>query len=214
MPIHSTIFSASIPLVFLLATSGCSDETPASRGPAARAPSGSTTQAEPETLKQYAVSKSSDDQAFAECGGIRFAKPATWNWVRPTVQFRTLQYAVPGTDGVGDAELIFSFFRNQDGGPTDANLDRWAGQFRSVDGTPPREARSMREVNDTTVWFIELEGAYAGMGAAAPRSGTAQLGVIIEAPDRRVFVRLLGPAKTVLENKAVFESMINSLQAE
>jgi hypothetical protein len=65
-----------------------------------------------------------------------------------------------------------------------------------------------------TISLVELEGSYAGMGAAAPKSNWAQLGAIIQAPGRNVYVRLLGPDKTVLENVSAFEALVDSVRED
>lgn len=162
----------------------------------------------------WQVSGPNDDAKFARCAGLTFEKPAQWAWQQPSMRFRTLQYSVPGFDGSGDAELIFSVFGAGDGGPVDANIDRWVGQFSGQDGAPPRVERSQMTVQGMSVSYVELEGSYAGMGAAAPRAGWAQLGAIMQAPGRNVFIRLLGPDVTVLENKDAFDAMLQSARPD
>ena len=126
------------------------------------------------------------------------------------MRFRALQYAVPGRDGTGEASLIFSVFKDGDGGPIQMNIDRWVGQFRPTGDVPPRVERDSIEVDGMAVWMTELEGSYAGMGAAAPRAGWAQLGAIMEAPGRNIYIRLLGPSQTVLENHDAFNELVRS----
>ena len=223
----SIISSCSLLLV-LAAPISCGDQ-PQPRVPAPPAPR--TSEAAPTTTPpagdmesttttagsdpaSWVVSGPTDDSSIARCAGLQFDKPALWGWITPTMRFRTLQYTVPGQDGEPAADLIFSVFGSGDGGPVDANIDRWAGQFRGLDGTPPREERSTIEVDGMTVKRIELEGSYAGMGAAAPRPGWAQLGVIIQAPGRNVYIRLLGPSPTVLANKDAFDSLVRSARPD
>ncbi len=124
------------------------------------------------------------------------------------MQFRALQYAVPAL-GVNApaAELVFSVFPAGDGGPVDANLDRWANQFRS--GAAAAESkRSKSTVNGMQISRVESTGDYMGMGAAAPRPGYMQLGAIVQAPGRTVFMKVVGPQATVESNRAAFEAMI------
>jgi hypothetical protein len=162
----------------------------------------------------FAVSGPDDDQTVIRVGGLAMPKPVTWVWTKPTMQFRALQYAVPA-QGVNSpaAELVFSVFVGTDGGPVDANLDRWAMQFRDGQG-PAGSARSESQVNGMKVWRIESMGAYMGMGAAAPRPGYMQLGAIVEAPGRKVFMKLVGPQATVESNRAAFEAMVAGAKAE
>jgi hypothetical protein len=59
----------------------------------------------------------------------------------------------------------------------------------------------------------ESEGSYVGMmGQAAPRPGYAQFGAIIDAGDRRIFIKLVGPKATVESNRAHFDAMLNSVK--
>ena len=162
----------------------------------------------------FAVSGPDDDQMVIRVGGLVMPKPVSWVWTKPSMQFRALQYAVPA-QGVNApaAELVFSVFAGTDGGPVDANLDRWAMQFREGQGAAESK-RSESQVNGMKVWRIESVGAYMGMGAAAPRPGYMQLGAIAEAPGRKVFMKLVGPQATVESNRAAFEAMVAGAKAE
>jgi len=156
----------------------------------------------------YAVSGPDGDQTKIEVGGLTMPKPVTWVWTAPSMQFRALQYAVPAL-GVNApaAELVFSVFLAGDGGPVDANLDRWANQFRAGNAAAESK-RSQSTVNGMQVSRVESLGDYMGMGAAAPRPGYMQLGAIVQAPGRTVFMKVVGPQATVESNRAAFEAMI------
>ena len=156
----------------------------------------------------YAVSGPDGDQTKIEVGGLTMPKPVTWVWTAPAMQFRALQYAVPAL-GVNApaAELVFSVFLAGDGGPVDANLDRWSNQFRAGNAAAESK-RSQSTVNGMQVSRVESVGDYMGMGAAAPRPGYMQLGAIVQAPGRTVFMKVVGPQATVESNRAAFEAMI------
>ena len=127
------------------------------------------------------------------------------------MQFRTLQYAVAGeADSTKAAELVISVFLEGDGGPLDANIARWRSQFRQGD-TSPEPKLSDLEVGPLKVKFIELEGDYMAMGAAAAKRDFSQIGAIVQAPGRNVFFRLIGPKETVEANRADFTKMIEGL---
>jgi hypothetical protein len=160
----------------------------------------------------YPVSGPEGDQTVIEVGGLRMPKPVTWVWTKPSMQFRALQYAVPA-NGVNApaAELVFSVFAGGDGGPIDANLDRWANQFREGDAAA-ESVRGETAVAGMRVLRIESVGAYMGMGAAAPRPGYMQLGAIVEAPGRNVFIKLVGPQATVESNRAAFDALIAGMK--
>ncbi|MDG1361697.1 MAG: hypothetical protein P8P71_14785 [Phycisphaerales bacterium] len=172
------------------------DPTPAAPAPPAAAPG-------------WTVSTATSDPGIAEVGGLVFPKPPTWVWARPRMRFRTLQYDVPGlADSGGSAEIVFSLFNGTDGGPTDMNIDRWVNQFRTPEGDPAEAEITKTEVGGMTITRIETAGSYQSMGAAAPRSGQGQIGAIIEAPGRRVFVRLVGPEGTVNGTAEAFDAML------
>ena len=204
--------------VFLVLTA-C-EQAPAPKGPdPVRAPAAPPAAAQPapaapgaplpsQQAGGFPVSGPDGDQTVIEVGGLVMPKPITWVWTAPTMQFRALQYAVPAL-GVNSpaAELVFSVFAGGEGGPVGANLDRWANQFRDGDAAAP-STRSEREIAGLKVHLIESAGAYMGMGAAAPRPGCMQLGAIVEAPGRNVFMKIVGPQATVESNRAAFEAML------
>lgn len=162
----------------------------------------------------FKVSGPDGDQTIVEVGGLTMTKPIAWVWTAPTMNFRALQYAVPA-QGVNApaAELVFSVFPGGDGGPVTMNLERWAGQFRGEDGAAAPSQRSESEANGLKVSRIESTGAYMGMGQAAPRPGYMQLGAIVQAPGRNVFIKLVGPKDTVESNRAAFDAMLTSMRA-
>ena len=58
---------------------------------------------------------------------------------------------------------------------------------------------------------METRGSYQAMGQPAPRPGQMQFGAIIEAPGRRVFVRLVGPEETVEASRDDFERLLEGV---
>ncbi len=158
------------------------------------------------------VSSAESDGKIVEIAGFVMPKPVTWQWQSPTMQFRALQYSVPGIgESSGAAEVVFSVFAAGDGGPIDMNIKRWVGQFRNDDDSEATAKIEDRTVAGMQVKWIELAGRYQGMGQAAPRPGMMQLGAILQAPDRTVFIRLVGPAATVEAARSDFQAMIDGV---
>ena len=181
--------------------------SPTAAAPLSNAPAAAASSAE--STVDWPVSTASSDATQAEVGGLVFPKPVSWLWAAPRVRFRTLQYDVPGVgSGAGAAELVFSLFRGTDGGPTDMNIDRWVGQFRTPEGGPADAITSTEERGGLVINRIETAGSYQAMGQPAPRPGQMQLGAIVEAPGRRVFVRIVGPEATVEAAREDFDAMI------
>lgn len=178
--------------------------SPASGGGSAGASNGATAQV------AEMLSTAESNQSMIEVGGLEFPKPPTWTWQQPSMAFRTLQYAVPAMAGSssGAAELIISLFKAGDGGPIQANIDRWAGQFTDSEGKPLKAVVESSESNGLRLHQVELAGAYRGVGAAASRNSTRQLGLIVETPSHRVFVRMLGPDETVSAHRGEFAALV------
>ena len=207
-------------LVFMFAVSGCGEDAsipppkPPDEGVARpvtppKATLGENTPAEATERVDWYVSTSEDDPRSAKVGGLELPKPVTWIWQPASMRFRTLQYQVPGQgEGSGAAELIFSVFDGDDGGPTDMNIQRWVNQFTGEDGKPSDPVRSVFEGDGYTANLVETAGSYQGMGAPAPRVGQRQLGAIVELPGRRIFIRITGPDVTVEAARSAFEKMI------
>ncbi len=163
---------------------------------------------DPSTWK---TSSSADDANTLEVAGFRAPKPASWVWTKPSVQFRTLQYAVAGDgDSTQSADFIVSVFLAGDGGPLEANIERWRSQFR-VGDKPPDAVRSSKTLGPLQIELIELAGEYLAMGAVAPRADYLQLAAIIQANGRNVFFRLVGPKATVEANREAFMTLVDGI---
>jgi hypothetical protein len=184
--------------------------TPSAQAPAAAPPITLPSDSAVDPSK-WKTSTSADDPTVVEVAGLRAPKPASWVWTKPSMQFRTLQYAVAGDiESVKAAELIISVFVAGDGGPIDANIARWKGQFRQGDAAPEPKLAD-KEVGPLKIKFVELEGDYLAMGAPAAKQGFSQIGAIVQASGRNVFFRLIGPKETVEANRADFMKMIDGL---
>lgn len=131
-------------------------------------------------------------------------------------------YTVPLTPGdSGTAECGVYYFGQGQGGSVDANLDRWIGQFQQSDGKPSKSAAKIdrRTVHGLKLTTVDVSGSYTGMGgpmmqAGKPLPGYRLLGGIVEGPQGSVFFKFTGPAKTVAQNQAAFEKMVDSLASQ
>ncbi len=152
-------------------------------------------------------------------GGLRWTEPAGWK-SEGTAPMRAATYKLPPAPGDSDgAECVVYFFGAGQGGSVQANIDRWAGQFKGPNGQPPAPKVGRKTVHGLPVTTIEASGEYSGMGgpmAAAPaaKPGYKLLGAIIENPDGNVFLKFTGPVKTIAANQAKFEQLLDSFQKE
>lgn len=116
---------------------------------------------------------------------------------------------------MGDAECVVNFFGADQGGPVEANMTRWKGQF-TLNGAPAPGKTATRTIHGLTVNTLDITGTYAGMGGPmmAPlpaQSNTRMLAAIVEGPGGKIFVKFTGPVRTVTTNAAKFEELLNSV---
>lgn len=149
--------------------------------------------------------------------GLRWRTPAGWKSEGPE-PMRAATYAIapaPGDNAASECGVYF--FGAGQGGSLEANIDRWEGQFSGPGGAPATAKVAKRIVHGLAITTLDVSGAYSGIGgptATAPRivAGYRLLGAIIEAPGGSVFIKLIGPAKTVAANQPKFEELLASVQ--
>jgi hypothetical protein len=119
---------------------------------------------------------------------------------------RIATYRIPRAPGDSeDGELTVT----RAGGTTEANLQRWLGQF---DGSSTN-ARAERTVQGLRVTVVSVRGTYLGGGMmqsapSSPQPSWGLLGAIIETPGSPYFFKMLGPVSTVGATRASFDAMI------
>lgn len=144
-------------------------------------------------------------------GEFTFSSPAGWEWVPVTSSMRKAELQVQSKDKKQKAEVVFFHFEGGGGG-TQANIDRWLGQFKE-----PREQLKAKveaaKVNNRPVTFVQAEGTYlSGMpgGPKTPQPDSMLLGAILESQQGNVFVRMTGPAALAKESQGDFRKMIEA----
>jgi hypothetical protein len=123
---------------------------------------------------------------------------------------RLATYHVPAASGAtDDAEMSVT----RAGGTTEANVQRWRGQFQESG----QDRRAERHIRGLTVTIVELNGTYTGGGgmmpgaAATPHPGWALLAAIVETPGSAYFFKLVGPAASVRGARSSFDALVESL---
>ena len=134
-----------------------------------------------------------------------FAAPATWKKERPASTMRKAQFSV------GETEIVFFYFGGGQGGGTQANVDRWLGQFQN----PTGQSSSSEEVgaDKTKVTTVTAKGTYMSgppFGKKVPKSGYALRGAIVELSDGPVFIKMTGPEKEVGAAASDFDTTVRS----
>ncbi len=161
------------------------------------------------------------DSATDSVAGLTWTVPAGWE-MQAQRPMRAATYTTPAAEGDGEpGEVAVFYFGPQQGGTVDANVDRWFNQFDQDDGRPTSEVaeRETIEVNGMPVTVVRASGTYnAAAGPMAPRAdlrpGYRLTGAIVDGPEGAVFFKFTGPDRTVLEQEAHFERLVDSIQRD
>lgn len=146
--------------------------------------------------------------------GVHWTVPANWKAEsqRP-MRLATYTVASQGECGV-------YYFGPGQGGSVEANVSRWVGQFLQADGKPSQAAAKIEKhaIHGLQVTTVDVAGAYTGMGGPTAQPGPAvpgyrMLGAIVEGPQGSIFIKFVGPAKTVAANRIAFDKMLDSFRA-
>jgi hypothetical protein len=154
---------------------------------------------------------------FAESiAGLQWTAPPGWK-NEGTAPMRAATYRIPPAPGDKDpAECVVYFFGQGQGGPVDANIERWKDQFHTANGKIADAKVAKHTIHGLPVTTIDTSGAYSGMGgplaSGPPVPGYRLLGAIIENPGGNIFLKFTGPTKTVAQNQSRFEQFLQSFQ--
>ncbi|MBN1475429.1 hypothetical protein JXA47_01610 [Candidatus Sumerlaeota bacterium] len=204
---------ALAPVILGLAACGGTEQTatpPAPTPVSTETPTTAPTASSPSLTQDHA-------QVHAESlAGITFDLPETWVAETPSSSMRLAQMRLPGE--AGDAELAVFCFGVGQGGPIQANIDRWLGQFSNPDapGMPVESITDSTERNGLTVHTVTAQGTHTpGMGPMMapgdPLPGYALYGVIVEGgTEGTVFVKITGPEATIDAHRSALEAFAAS----
>jgi hypothetical protein len=154
--------------------------------------------------------------AAESAAGLKWTDPVGWA-SQGSAPFRVVTYSVPAAPGSEKAECIVYFFGPGQGGSVEANLDRWKGQF-SQNGKPGEAAKvARRTVHGVPVTTIDLTGTYTATGGQVKEGqgalpGYRMVAAIAEGTGGNIFIRFIGPEKTVAAGLAKYEQLLASLQ--
>ena len=136
--------------------------------------------------------------------GFSFQPPTAWKAEPPSSGMRLAQYKLdpaPGDTEPGECAL---FHVPGSGGPVQANIDRWIGQFQQPDGSSSADhARVENFTNEgLKITYVDVAGTYTGgmtgMGAAGdPKPGYRMVAGVVEMPAGPWFMKCTGPQATM-----------------
>jgi hypothetical protein len=202
--IHIMLKQVTALLTLSLICCGCSKNS-ASVGPSRTAGQTSNRSAPPST---------------AVAGEVRYKVPEGWIAEKPTSNMRVAQYKLGKAAGDSeDALLVVYYFGEGQGGPAQANIDRWLNQMKQPDGKPSKDRAKTGTltVNGLQVNTVDVTGNYSG--GMSPDSAPADSksiyrlrAAVIDTPKGSYFVKLTGPEKTVAHWDQAYNDYIKSFE--
>ncbi|MFN4260870.1 MAG: hypothetical protein ACK4RK_16360 [Gemmataceae bacterium] len=157
-----------------------------------------------------------------ELDALRSKAPASWKSEPTNSQFRVYQFQIPRVKGdPADAELVIFYFGEGGGGGVEANIDRWQKMFEPPAGKKIDEVSTLDKMKagDVNIIFLDVQGTYlerfppfAPNAKITRKPDYRMFGVIFDSPKGPYYMRLVGPAKTVAENKKAFEDWLKAFK--
>lgn len=138
---------------------------------------------------------------------LTFTAPDDWVVEKPKNAMRRYQYRLPGSSEDESAEAVV-FFLGARSGSTDANINRWIGQFSKAEGGPldaDDVTRSELKAGDLPLTMVEFAGTYAVSpmmgGAGGSYENYRLIAGIIQAKGSNWFIKTTGPSDTLLAHR-------------
>jgi len=156
--------------------------------------------------------KGTDPSSFARDDSppaLAWSAPPAWETAPNASSIRLATYRMPARKGTtATTELTVT----RAGGSTNANLERWVGQF---DGAGP-DVRTVRTIEGLHVAIVEVSGTYEGgmtkSGAETPHPGWSLLGAVVETGGPSYFFKMVGPSEAVHAARPEFDALLTSLR--
>lgn len=169
-------------------------------------------------LVTAATAQADEQKSFTLADGkLTVSVPEAWKVVTPRSRIIDTEMKVPAAEG---DEIDGRVTVMGAGGSVQANIDRWIGQFSQPDGGSSKEKTktTKKTVAGKEVHIVDVTGTYADSpGPFAPavqRPNYRMLAAIVTTKgDGNYFIKFYGPEKTVTNNAAAFNTMINSIKA-
>jgi len=141
-----------------------------------------------------------------------------WNvpksWTTDLAQgMRYATYVIPAPKGGAAAECAVYYFGPGQGGGVDANIQRWIGEFRTLDQHDIVKSAP----GGVKVTTVDARGTYVAHSMrttepAGEKPSWALLGAVAEGPQGDIFFKLTGPEATVGAAAADFNRMLGSIR--
>ena len=167
-----------------------------------------------------AVSNQQSNATQSASGDLHFKAPDDWTTEKTSSSMRVAQYKLPKAEGdKEDASLVLYYFGATQGGTAQANIDRWILQMQQPDGSSSKDKAKTETmtVNGLKVTTVDVSGTYTA--EMAPGSKTFHnddnyrlRAAVIETPKGNYFVKLAGPAKTIVRWDQSYNDYLKSFE--
>jgi hypothetical protein len=157
-----------------------------------------------------------------ELDGLKSRAPANWKAEEPSNRMRAYQFRIPAAKGdKDDGELVIFHFGAGGGGSAEDNVKRWKGMFLPPEGKKIDDVAKVEKtkVGSVPVTYLDVQGTYLHKERPFdPNAKTDQrpdyrmLGIVFESEKGPYFIRFVGPAKTVSENKKGFDDWLKNFK--
>ena len=140
--------------------------------------------------------------------------PESWLVIPPSSSMRLAQFEI-SKDKQATA-IVFYFGAGQGGGP-EANIARWVGQFRQVNGKPvvPKVGNMTTEGGFGVTW-VEIQGDYARGAGVGPigqyKPEQMLIAAITRTPQGNLYIQFHGDKETILEHRNQFAQFVMALR--
>ncbi len=166
-----------------------------------------------------AAGQKPDEGTVVELDGLKSKTPADWQKQKPANRLRSHQFKVPRTKGdPADAELAIS---PEQRGTSEQKVQGWKDWFEPPAGKTLDEVSKVESfmVGAAKVTYLDVSGTYLNLprplapkSQAKPLPHYRMLAVYLETKGDKFFIRLIGPEKTVAQQKAAFDAWLKALK--
>ncbi len=159
------------------------------------------------------TTKPPTDDHYIPIGTFRSQRPSSWIWQPPKTQIIFCNYIAPSIDENEHATFTATIFSEGTGGHFTDNVTRWKGMFKTNGGAPIKPLFDVVQANGHDAVIAEFEGEYMGAGGSWHLRDYKMIVVEIREPKLNIYLKLLGPSKTVDAHKTHFLNVVNTFES-
>ena len=142
---------------------------------------------------------------------LTYQIPSTWKLQKSRSTMRLATWALPGK---GAVNVVAFWFGKGGGGTREDNLKRWKDQ---IDGDPKPVTRKLQVAKGIVAHVIDTTGTYvAPLRPGSPKRNNKPdhrlIGAYVTAEGGPLYIKVIGPSKTVSANDKAIEAFIKSLR--